>query len=86
VSLTDEENQSYMMAPESKSIRGFIEALNIFAKYMEKGFYEQYFCGAEHDELHIYVETDTLPKDSPDGRRLIALGFHVNNDCWAYFT
>jgi len=84
----EDEDDLYMKAPEANSIKGFIEALNIFAKYVEKGIDEPYFCGAEHDELHIYVKTDDLPEDSPDGRRLSELGFHTNGetDSWGYFT
>ena len=76
----------YMKDPDSKTLKGFIEALNIFAKYMGKGINEPYFCGAEHDEIFIYVGTDTLPEESPDGARLRELGFHVSEDSWAYFT
>ena len=86
--MENEENDEdlYMTAPEAKSIKGFIEALNIFSKYMGKGTNETYFCGAEHDELHLHVGTDDLPKESPDGRRLQALGFHESEDAWAYYT
>ena len=78
----------YMSAPESKSIKGVIEALTIFAKYTEKGINERYFCGAEHDELYIYVDIEKLTPESPDGQRLQALGFHPSSEVetWSYFT
>jgi hypothetical protein len=86
--MKNEENDEdlYLTAPEANSIKGFIEALNIFSKYMEKGTNETYFCGAEHDELYLYVGTDDLPEESPDGRRLRALGFRKSEDAWAYYT
>jgi hypothetical protein len=85
--MTDYETEDlYMTAPEAKSIKGFIEALNIFAKYFDKGMNKTFFCGAEHDELHFYMDTDTLPEDSADGRRLQELGFHCGDNMWEYFT
>lgn len=81
----DKNDELYLTEP--KSIRNFIEALNIFAKYTEDGMEETYFSQAEHDELFIHVEQETLHPNSPDGKRLRALGFHAGTvGTWAYFT
>ena len=83
----DSEEDDDLYLKEPKSIRNFIEALNIFAKYTQEGFEETYFCQAEHDELFIHVEQETLHPNSPDGKRLRALGFHPSEvETWAYFT
>jgi len=82
----EEGEDLYMKDPESQSIKGFKEALDIFAKYAKKGDLERFFCGAEHDIIYMYTDTDTLHPNSPDGKRLRELGFHVSDDAWAYFT
>lgn len=84
----DEDDDIYMSASESKSIRGFVEALNIFSRYLDKGLDETFFSGAEHDVLYLYVDPEDLHPNSSDGKRLRALGFHPDTDVesWAYFT
>jgi hypothetical protein len=79
-------SNEYMADPLAKSIGSFIEALNIFAKYTEKGLNQRFFFGAQHDEINVYVGTDDLSPDSDDGKRLIELGFHESEEAWAYFT
>jgi hypothetical protein len=70
----------------SKSIEAFIEALQIFSKYMAKELQTEYFCSAEHDIIYIHSE---LPKSgSTDGHRLKELGFHWDRSIngWAYYV
>lgn len=78
----------YMKDPRAKSVEGFIEGLGILAKHMEDGLAETFFCGAEHDELFIYVSGEALPEESEDGLALVRLGFHYSEDAdsWSYFT
>jgi hypothetical protein len=80
-------DDEYMKDPRAKTVEGFVAGLGILAKYMEKGMQESYFCGGEHDAIHIYVELEDLPEDSEDGLALVRLGFHASDaDNWAYFT
>ena len=81
--MTDDE---YMEDPRAKTVAGFIAGLAILSKYMEKGIEQSFFCGGEHDIIHFYVDADKLPNDSDDGRALSRLGFHTEDDSWAYFT
>lgn len=78
----------YMSAPESKSIKGYIEGLQIIAKYLDEGEDSKFFCNAEHDVIGLSLSTETLPVDTEDGARLYALGFHPSSDLeyWQYFT
>lgn len=71
-----------------KSIQGFIDALQIFAKHDPKGLDKKYFLEAEHDAIHSHVSPEAIPADSPDGRLLEALGWYVDSEieCWSYFT
>jgi hypothetical protein len=84
----DEEtsHDTYMSDPTSKSIKGFIEALNIFSQYADKGEDERFFFGAEHDIIYMCVDTKVLHPNSPAGIRLRELGFHIDDEDWAYFT
>lgn len=79
------QGDNFMSDTNSKSVKGFIEALGIFAKRYEKGLDQRFFMGAEHDELFIY-DSDDIAEDSEDGKRLEALGFHFNGEGWSYFT
>jgi hypothetical protein len=74
-----------MNNPNNKNIAGFIEALQIFACYLENGLEHEFAINAEHDE--IYGPDMPIP-DSPQGRRLKELGWHRDKgqDYWAYFT
>lgn len=78
----------YMSDPKSKSIAALIEALAIVAKYAQNGLEERWPVQAEHDVLYLKLDLEKVPEDSEDGRRLIALGFHAEEDVdsWAYFT
>jgi len=80
-------DESYMRDPMAKTVNGFIEALEILARYMKDGKERKFFCGAEHDEIYFYTENgpDEL---SDDGVRLSELGFHFEEDAegWVYFT
>ncbi len=71
-----------------KTIRGFIEALRIIAKYSPMGLDEVFFLQAEHDIIYSDISDEIMPEASVDGRRLQELGWHVNieMDVWAYRT
>jgi hypothetical protein len=76
----------FLTDPRAKTVEGMIAGLTILATHMEKGMQERYFCGGENYVLHIYVRVGDCPEDSPDGQKLRALGFHTEDDGWAYFT
>lgn len=76
----------YLTDPRANTVEGVIAGLTILSKYMEKGMQESFFCGGEHDIIHIYVGDDALAEDSEDGQALIRLGFRVEDGGWAYFT
>ena len=78
----------YTTAEEAKSVKGFIEGLQILAKYMPKGMDTKFFLGAEHDILYLGISTEDIGPKSEEGKRLSALGFHIDSDLgdWAFFT
>lgn len=82
----DDDNDDYMKDPRAKSVEGFVAGLTILSAHMEWGMQQKFFCGGEHDIIHIYVGDDALAEDSDDGRALAKLGFHVEDGAWAYFT
>lgn len=88
--MSDLSDELYMNADNAKSVAGFIEGLTILAGYMPKGLGTKFAFGAEHDVIHIWgdVTLDILREDSEDGRKLLALGFHTDDDLdqWQYFT
>lgn len=87
--IESESDKRYNKDLKAKSVTGFIEALNLLAKYMDEGIETKYFCGAEHDALYIYTGDGGLPEEeSEDGLRLSELGFHWDEDVegWSYFT
>jgi hypothetical protein len=79
-------DETYMTDPRAKTIEGFIVALQIFAKYTKDKLQESYFCGAEHDVLYMYVDTDAVSEE--DAALLDKLGWHKDEsaETWAYFT
>jgi hypothetical protein len=79
-----ESERRYMKDPKSKTIEGFVIGLHILSKYMEDGLNQRFFCGAEHDVLYIYA--DAPAEESPEGLRLSELGFHRDEESWAFFT
>lgn len=88
-----ESEKIYGTDPKSKSVAGFIEGLQILAKYMKEGLDTKYFCGGEHDIVYFYMDTPSdeeggLTSESSDGLRLSALGFYLDKDVdnWAYNT
>lgn len=83
--MDDEDNDQYMKAPEANSLRGLIEALGILAASLPNGLDEKYTLDAEHDVFWCSGDVD---RKSDAGRRLIALGWHWDDDVerWAYFT
>ena len=89
--IEDEESESdkrYMKSPDAKSVKGFIEGLKLLANYMEEGYAEKFFCGAEHDVIYIYTENGAPDEESEDGLRLSELGFHRDPEVesWGCFT
>ena len=69
-------------------MRKFIEALEIMAPHYAKGMDTDYFMEAEHDIVYFHVTAEQIPEDSPEGKRLEELGFHLSSDadCWAKFV
>lgn len=84
----EEQDKLYMTHPDSKSVKGFIRALEIFSPHFDKGLQETYFMGGEHDILFMYVDLDQIPPDTVHGKELISLGWHTEKDTngWAYHT
>jgi len=76
----------YNSDERAKTFAGLIESFAILAKYAKDGMDERYPIDAQHDEIYSCVNTDALPRDSDDGRALIALGWHVDEEDWSYFT
>jgi len=71
--------------PNEKSIKGFILALEIMAKYL--GEVKKYFLDAEHDEIYSDLSAEDCPEDSEDGKMLDELGWFVGEfGNWDYFT
>ena len=56
-----------------------IAGLQILSKYTTDD------CCAEHDIIYFYVNEEDLPEDSEDGQKLQELGFHLDENGWAYF-
>ncbi len=72
----------------NKTIARFIVGLGVFAeRYLENGEGEWYFCSAQHDIIYFFVDINDLPGNSDDGKRLIELGFYIDEDtmkwCWS---
>ena len=69
-------------------IKDFIAGLEILAAHTENGLDQNWFMGAEHDQIYFYVDDETLPEDCDDGKKLIELGFFVDCDVgnWSMFT
>lgn len=81
----DESDTLYMTDPRAKTIEGFIAALEIFMKYMDKS--ESNFFTASHDVITGPSIDETCSEDSEDGKMLIKLGWHLEEDeWWSYFT
>lgn len=84
--MTKEQDNLYMSHPKHKSVAGFRLALDVFAKYLQTGEEQTFFCEAAHDVFFVHVNNEELPEDSEDGKLLISLGWHVEEDAWSYFT
>lgn len=73
--------------PQYGTISGMIMALEIIAKYQEKGFAQTYFLSAAHDEIFARVTQTQMSPDSEDGKLMLSLGWHTNSfDGWSYFV
>jgi hypothetical protein len=77
---------NYNSDPRSKSIEGFIAALQIFAVYLKDGMQGKYMFNADHDCIYINVDSEAV--SDAHAKALDALGWHVSSesDTWAYFT
>ena len=63
------------------TIGEFIEGLKIaYENDMDK----TYIIQAEHDI--IYVGGEHIEEGSESGKKLEELGFHMDDECWCYFT
>lgn len=76
----------YMRDPRAKTIEGFIVGLTLLSKYMKDGMKETCALGGEHDVIWFSVSTEQLLEESEDGKLLVCLGFHTEDDTWQYFT
>jgi len=81
-------DEHFLKDPAAKTPAAFIVALNIFAMHCKDGDMKKYFLHAEHDVITIEMGLDNLTPDTPQGIRLMRLGFSYNldEDCWEYFT
>lgn len=79
---------NYMKDPRAKTFEGFVTAIEILAKYAEKGMQESFAFEAEHDIIYSHVSLEQVPEDSDDGKLLNALGWHAEHSIavWAYYT
>lgn len=65
----------------------WIEVLHIVAKYSPKYFEEDHIFEADHDIIYTHLDTDMVPEDSEDGKRLLALGLSIHSyNIWATYT
>ena len=69
-----------------RNIYGFILALEIFSEYEPNKSQETSFLEAEHDIIYSHITSDQIPKDSENGMMLVDLGWHVDDEIWAYYT
>lgn len=70
----------------TNDIYGFILALEIFAEYEPNGLQEVSFLEAEHDIIFSHISNEQIPEGSENGMMLADLGWHVEDEIWAYFT
>lgn len=86
----DELDDLYMKDPRAKTVEGFIAGLTLLAAHMPNGLSQKFAFGGGHEEIFIWgdVTLDAVPRDSEEGHKLIALGFHADEDLdqWSYFT
>lgn len=68
------------------TIGGFIEALRILAWHSEKALNESHFISAERHVIYSHCSSVDIPRTAEDGRRLAALGWHLDYKAgaWAY--
>lgn len=69
------------------TLGAFAEALQIFAANLRDGLDATYVLSAEHDEI-FGISADAIAENSAPGRRLAALGWHIDEDvnAWARFV
>lgn len=71
---------------DAATIKAFIEALQIMAKYAKNGPDTTYFLEGQHDQILVYLTVEQLPEYSDDGKKLQALGWFVDDGYWMRFT
>lgn len=84
----DERNALYMTNPQAKTLNGLVQSFMLFGLHTEKGMDQSYPIDAEHDILYGPCDSDEIPEESEDGKKLLALGWHYDDDAgrWAYYT
>lgn len=70
----------------AKTLKDFIESLNIMAKYAKDGLDTTYFFNAEHDQIYSGLTEEQVSEESEDGKRLTSLGWFIDEECWSMFT
>ena len=53
---------------------------------MPDGLQETSFLASEHDIIYSHISDEQIPEDSENGMMLIDLGWHLDDEIWAYFT
>lgn len=66
-------------------MKDFIEGLEILSRYIGDPD-NRYFMEACHDIVYIQVSSGDLWEGSDDGKRLIKLGFHLEEGTWSWYT
>ena len=69
-----------------KTLGDYIEALNIMAEYAKAGLGTSHFFTGAHDVIYSGLTEEDLSEKSEDGKRLQALGWFIDEECWAIFT
>lgn len=65
---------------------GLIAGLHIFEEAEPGWLLSQETLGAEDDALYFFMNGEDIPEASDAGRRLIALGFHLDEGDWVYLV
>jgi hypothetical protein len=84
--METESEKRYMKDPMANTVEGFIKGLHILSRFMKADLGTAYFCEAEQDIIYIYTEDGGPAEDSKEGLKLSELGFHYEEELWAYYT
>lgn len=74
----------YLKNKKARTIDGWRASLEIFERHGKTD--KWLIVASAHDIFYTQYGTDDIPEDSDDGRALIALGWHVDEDAWACFA